>query len=473
MATNDKKLFLGGRLKRLRRDLGVTQARMAEELGVSASYLNLLERNQRPVTAQLLLRLADAYDLDLRSLSADDPGGGAGLEEVLADKMFADLGVSRHEAAEVAELSPGLAEAMTRLYRAYLDRGRMIDLGAFERPDGAGVVTEQSPTDWVRDLVGAQRNHFAELEVLAEAIVDMKADPQDLAPAVRERLRSTFGVQTRVMPAEVMTGSLRRYDHHRKRLMLSETLAQASRTFGMCYQLGLMEGGAVLSDLADRFKAPDRASRQLLKVFLDSYLAAAIMMPYEPFLSAMEASGYDIERVRPRFGISYEQAAKRLTTLGRSGARGVPFFMVRLDAAGNIYKRYAAGPFPFSRFGGACPRWNVHDSFKTPGRIVTQVIETPDGERYFTLSRTVRRVSGLQAGLEDELVVGLGCELKHAGKLVHARGLDMANPIAVEIGPSCRICERPACPQRAAAPINRTLLIEENSKSLSPFPFVH
>ena len=161
---------LGSTIRRLRRENGLTQARMAEELGVSASYLNLLERNQRPVTAQILLRLADAYDLDLRSLSADDPGGGAGLEEVLADKMFADLGVSRHEAAEVAELSPGLAEAMTRLYRAYLDRGRMIDLGAFERPDGAGLVTEQSPTDWVRDLVGAQRNHFAELEVLAEAI---------------------------------------------------------------------------------------------------------------------------------------------------------------------------------------------------------------------------------------------------------------------------------------------------------------
>jgi predicted transcriptional regulator/DNA-binding XRE family transcriptional regulator len=472
MATNDKKLFLGGRLKRLRRDLGVTQSRMAEDLGVSPSYFNLLERNQRPVTAQILLRLADAYDLDLRSLSADDPGGGASLEEVLTDTMFADLGVNRHESAEVAELSPAFAEAMTRLYRAYLDRGRLIDLGAFERPDGAGA-SSTSPTDWVRDLVGAQRNHFAELETVAERIVAaMKADPQDLGPAVRARLLEQFGVQTRVMPVETMTGSLRRYDHHRKRLMLSETLAPASRIFAVCYQLGLMEAGETLTTLTDRFQAPDRATRQLLKVFLDNYLAAAIMTPYEPFLSAMEASGYDIERVRSRFGISYEQAAQRLTTLSRPGSRGVPFFMMRLDAAGNISKRFAAGPFPFSRFGGACPRWNVHDSFKTPGRIITQVIETPDRERYFTLSRTVRRVSGLQAGLEDELVIGLGCELKYAGKLVYSRGMDIAAPLAVEIGPSCRICERPACPQRAAAPINRTLLVEENSKALSPFPFV-
>ena len=472
MVTTDKKLFLGGRLKRLRRDLGVTQSRMADELGVSPSYLNLLERNQRPVTAQMLLRLAEAYDLDLRTLSADDPGGGAGLEEVLADKMFTDLGIGRHEVAEVAELSPGLAEAMARLYRAYLDRGRMIDMGAFERPDGLPSSSSQSPTDWVRDLVGSQRNHFAELETAAEAIVAaLDADLQDLGPAVRERLQARHGIQTRVMPVEVMAGSLRRYDHHRKRLMVSETLAPASRIFAMCYQLGLMEAPEALTRLADRFAAPDRATRQLLKVFLDNYLAGAIMMPYEPFHAAMEASGYDIERVRPRFGVSYEQAAQRLTTLSRPGARGIPFFMMRLDAAGNISKRFAAGPFPFSRFGGACPRWNVHDSFKTPGRIVTQVIETPDGERYFTLSRTVRRTSGLQAGLEDELVIGLGCELKFAGKLAASRGLDIASPLAVEIGPSCRICERPACPQRAAAPINRTLLVEEASKSVTPFPF--
>jgi transcriptional regulator with XRE-family HTH domain len=345
MATSDKKLFLGGRLKRLRRDLGITQTRMAEDLEVSASYLNLLERNQRPVTAQMLLRLADAYDLDFRSLAADDPGGGAGLEEVLGDKMFADLGIGRHEAAEVAEVSPAVTEAVVRLYRAYLDRGRLIDLGAFDREGGSDVIPTVQPTEWVRDLVGSQRNYFAELETCAETLVAaLKSDPQDLGPAVRERLQLKHGIQTRVMPVEVMTSSLRRYDHHRKRLMLSETLAPASRIFAMCYQLGLLEYGDELTALADRFKAPDRSSRQLLKVFLGNYLAAAMMMPYAPFLAALEASGYDIERVRSRFGISYEQAAQRLTTLGRSGARGVPFFMMRLDAAGNISKRYAAGP---------------------------------------------------------------------------------------------------------------------------------
>jgi|SRR5215217_4075557 len=473
MAMADKKLFLGGRLKRLRRDLGVTQSVMADQLKVSPSYFNLLERNQRPVTAQVLLRLAEAYDLDLRTLSADEPGGGAGLEEVLADNLFADLAISRHETAEVAELSPTLAEAFVRLYRAYLDRGNLIDLGAFEGRDGAAPAVVTTPTDWVRDLVSTQRNHFAELEELAEGIIkQLGADPRDLTPVVRQHLQDRFGVRTRVMPVEIMAGALRRYDQHRKQLLIAETLAPASRTFAMTYQLGLLMHGEAIGELGERFTPPNRATRQLLKVFLGNYLAAAIMMPYGKFLAALEETGYDIERVRSRFGVSFEQAAQRMTTLARSGARGISFFMLRLDAAGNISKRYSSGPFPFSRFGGTCPRWNVHDSFKTPGRIVTQVIETPDGERYFTLARTVRRVAGLLGGLEDELVIGLGCELKHAGKLVYSRGLDMAAPAVVEVGPACRICERRLCPQRAAAPVNRTALVEEAVKSVTSFPFV-
>jgi predicted transcriptional regulator/transcriptional regulator with XRE-family HTH domain len=473
--TSDRKLFLGARVKRLRRELGITQTRMAEDLGVSPSYLNLLERNQRPVTAQVLLRLAEAYDLDLKSLSSDpDSSGATGLTEVFSDQLFRDLGLPRHEIAEVAESAPGVAEAVVRLYRAYIDQRRLSELGAASRPEeGATSAPIAMPSDWVRDFIQGQKNYFSELEEAAESLIEaMAAEPQEFAWRARERLAKTHGIQVRVVPIEVLPESVRRYDHHRKRLFLSEALTGEGRAFSLAFQLAILEHRELLDRLADRSNPPDRPTRNLLKVSLANYLAAAMLMPYAAFHEAAERSAYDIDLIRARFGVSFEQACHRLTTLARSGARGVPFFMMRVDSAGNISKRFAGSTFPFSRFGGACPRWNVHDSFKTPGRIVTQVIETPDRERYFTLSRTVRRVSGLQAGLEDELVVGLGCELKHAGKLAYARGLDIAAPAAVEIGPSCRICERPACPQRAAAPINRTLLVEESSKALSPFPFV-
>jgi XRE family transcriptional regulator, fatty acid utilization regulator len=472
--STDRKLFLGARLKRLRRDLGLTQTRMAEDLGVSPSYLNLLERNQRPVTAQVLLRLAEAYDLDLKSLSADPESASAtGLTEVFSDQMFRDLGVARHEVAEVADSAPGVSEAIVRLYRAYLDQRRLADLGQLGRPEeGAGPAPVVTPSDWIRDYIQSQKNYFAELEEAAEQMVaELAYEPQDFASAARERLARRHGVQVRVVPLEVLPESVRRYDHHRKRLFLSEVLTGAGRSFSLGYQLAVLEFGSLLEAMAERAAPPDRPTRNLTKVSLANYLAAAFMMPYDAFHEAAERTAYDIELVRARFGVSFEQACHRLTTLSRPGARGVPFFMLRVDSAGNISKRYAGSTFPFSRFGGTCPRWNIHSSFRTPGRIVTQIVETPDGQRYFTLSRTVSRIATPYAGDDSELAVGLGCELKYAERLVYSRGLDLRDPVATPIGPACRICERPACPQRAAEPINRTLTVDDFTKSISPYPF--
>jgi predicted transcriptional regulator/DNA-binding XRE family transcriptional regulator len=469
----DRKLFLGARLKRMRRDLGLTQTRMAEDLGVSPSYLNLLERNQRPVTAQVLLRLAEAYDLDLKSLSADpESADAAGLAEVFSDQMFRDLAVPRHELTEVADSAPGVSEAITRLYRAYLDQRRLTELGSLGRPEedaARGLVT---PSDWVREFIQAQKNHFPELEAAADGLSSaLQAEPQDFVVKARERLAARFGVQVRVVPVDVLSESIRRYDHHRKRLMLSEVLTGSGRSFALAYQLALMEHGELVDALVERAAPPNRPTRNLVKVSLVNYLAAATLTPYAAFHEAAEKLGYDIELMCARFGVSFEQACHRLTTLSRPGARGAPFFMLRVDSAGNISKRFAPSNFPFSRFGGTCPRWNIHSCFRTPRRIVTQIIETPDGARYFTIARTVSRIATPYAGEDADLAIGLGCELKYAERLVYSRGLDLRDPVATAIGPACRICERPACPQRAAEPLNRTLTVDDFTKSISPYPF--
>ena len=469
----EKKLFLGARLRRLRRELGLTQSAMAEDLGVSPSYLNHLERNQRPVTAQVLLRLADAYDLDLRALAAE-PEGSAGFAEVFSDPLFQDMGLPRHEVSDVVNNAPVLAEAVVRLYQAYLDRRQLADLGAVGRPeDGTAASLAGTASDWVRDFIQAQRNYFPELEEAADAIQgELSDEPDAFALAVRERLSTRFGVQVRVAPTDLLPDVVRRYDHHRRRLFVSERLTGSGRVFALAYQLALMEFAEVLEALVSRAAPPDRPIRSLLKVSLANYAAGALMMPYGRFQEAVEKSGYDIELVQPRFGVSFEQACHRLTTLSRPGARGVPFFMLRVDAAGNISKRFAGAAFPFSRFGGACPRWNIHTAFRTPGRIITQVVETPDGQRYFTLARTVRRAAAPYSGEDSDLAVGMGCELKYASKLAYARGLDLAAPLATAIGPACRICERPNCPQRAAEPVGRSLMVDDFSKSVSPYPFL-
>jgi len=473
MSAGDHKLFLGGRLKRLRRDLDLNQTRMAEDLGLSPSYLNLMERNQRPVTAQVLLRLAETYDLDLRAFSASgDPAGATELGEVLTDEIFRDLSIPRHEVSEVTENAPGVAEALTRLYQAYLDQRRIAALGA-----GGDVSLEgpgypsTTPSTWVRDYIQAQHNHFSDLEEIAEALAtELNVEPQEFFAAGRKRLE-TAGIQVQIGTVDLMSGFVRRYDYHRRRLYLSEMLSGSGRAFAIAYQLVLAGHSERIAAMADAASPPDKPTRNLLRVSLTNYLAGAVLMPYAAFHDAAETSGYDLDLICARFGVSFEQTCHRLTTLARQGARGVPFFMLRVDAAGNISKRFAGSAFPFSRSGGTCPRWNIHAAFKTPRRIITQIIETPDKLRYFTLARTVRRIAAAHENDDADLAIGMGCELKYASRLIYSKGLDLANPAAVEIGPACRICERPACPQRAAEPVTRTLTIYDYQKSISPYPF--
>jgi len=479
MSTADRKLFLGGRLKRLRRSLDLSQTAMAADLGVSPSYLNHIERNQRPVSAQLLLRLAETYDVDLRNLGQS--GGNeaeAELSEAFADPLFQGLSVPRHEIIQLAEDQPAAADAILRLYRAFSDR-RVRDRAEAE-VEGSAAPTD-SPTEWVREYIQSRQNHEPELDALGEALhnalrADTTTPDEGFEALARARLLTRHNLSVRTLPSDVMVEWTRRFDPHRGRLLLSETLGPSSRAFAIACQLALSEHGADLERLTDAARAPDAASRALLKTSLTNSLAAATLMPYGAFQRTAEDSGYDLARLQSRFGVSFEQVAHRLTTLSRPTARGVPFFLMRVDQAGNVSKRYASGAFPFSRFGGACPRWRLHSAFRTPGRIVTQIIETPGqegkaGSRWFTLARTVDR-QGQDAFTEGhDLAIGLGCELKHAHRLTYAKGLDLQRPDVTPIGPACRLCERHPCAERAAPPVGRALVVDDWSKSVSPYPF--
>ena len=464
-----RKLYLGTRLRRLRRELGVNQSSMAVEIGISPSYLNHLERNQRPVTAQVLLRLAESYDVDLKSFAAEG-GEGTGIEqlgEIFADPMFGDIGIPRYELLEVADNAPAVADAIARLYSAVAER-RQAPEGAL--PDGeTSLVT---PENWVRDHIQAQRNYFAYIEEAAETLAGAMGERLFIFAALRKRLKEGFGVDTRIVPPELLDGTSQHYDYHRKRLMLSALLRPESRTFAVAYQVALFEFRALLAKMLESAAPPDQPSRKLLHMSLANYAAGAIMMPYAEFLAAAETHRYDIDRLCAEFGASVEQVAHRLTTLGRSGARGIPLFMLRVDAAGNISKRFAGESFPFSRFGGTCPRWNLHAAFRTPERIVTQIVETPDGQRFFTFSRAVERAVRLDPRENSQLAIGLGCDVKYAPKIAYSDGLNLADPYVTPIGPACAVCPRIRCPQRAAAPAGRTLTVNELQKTISPYPFL-
>lgn len=461
----DRKLYLGPRLRVLRRELGLNQTRMAEELGCSPSYLNHLERNQRPLTAQMLLRLAHTYDIDMRDFVAGaNEAAASDLHEIFSDPLVHDIGIPRNEVMEVAENYPSVAEAVTRLYRALDDLRRMPD--RIERL-GARGSTMASPLEWLRELFDQKRNHFAELDERAEALSDeLGAGAPALHAGMTRRLAEAHGITVSIMPHGVLAGVLRHYDFHRRRLMLSERLPHASRSFALAYQLALHALGDDIAAAVARAAPPDAETGLLAKVALANYAAAAILMPYAAFLRVAQAERHDLDILCARFGVSYEQAALRLTTLGRPSARGIPFFLLKIDAAGTIAKRIAGDTMPIARFGGGCARWRIHRAFRLPGETIRELIETPDGTRHITFARAIPRTGG--AGL---VAIVLGCEAKHAPLLGVVDTLDPDRAAATPIGPACHLCERPACPERALPPVTRALDLNQYQRPVAPYPF--
>ena len=464
-----RKLFLGARLKRLRRERGLNQNAMAADLGISASYLNHLERNQRPVTAGILLRLAEVFDIDLKAFAAEggETAGPEQLGEIFSDPILTGLGVSRIELVELVDNAPTVAEGIVRLYTALRELQRQP-----ADATGADPRVLITPETWVRDYIQAQRNHFPELEEGAETLGGALGDPLSVAEALRRRLKEAWGVESRVVDPEELEGVSQHYDAQRRSFMLSALLRPENRTFGLAYQLSLLEFGPIIDRMLEGARPPDLGSRRLLHMSFANYAASAIMMPYGKFLRAAEEHRYALDRLCGQFGANIEQIAHRITTLGRSGARGVPFFMLRVDPAGNISKRYAGESFPFSHFGGTCPRWHLHAAFQTPGQTIRQLIETPDGQRFFTISRTIERP--IRPDLSDDalLAIGLGCDIRFAPRIAYADGLDLTNTPATPVGPACAICPRIGCAYRATAPAGRMLAVEENRKTISPYPFV-
>lgn len=457
------KLMAGHAIRRVRRRTGLTQAAMAEMLAISPSYLNLLERNQRALPAALLVRMAEQFDFDARALAAGEAGGGAeAIRRRLADPMFADLEIDRHEVEEWLAAAPGGAEAFAR---------------AFDRGGGVGTAAPaDDPMATVRREIDRWRNHFPDLDAAAEGLADeLRLVGADLYGALVERLRVKHGLSIRILPADVMPDLLRRVDLHARQLQLSETLRPEARTFALAYQLAQIEARGEIEALVRGAALADRPAERLFRRHLLGYFAAAVMMPYARFLRACEASGYDLALLQRRFGASLEQVAHRLTTLQRVGARGLAFFMIRIDRAGQSSKRYggASGAL-LAEAEGRCPLWRVHHAFDRPGSIVTQIVELEDGARWFTLSCAVTAQGSMGSGAQAvtaEFAIGLGVTAEQATTLSAAQGIDLAGA-ATPVGLGCRACLRPDCPQRSAPPTARALVVNERERRISALSFV-
>ncbi|SMF84644.1 short-chain fatty acyl-CoA regulator family protein [Streptomyces sp. Amel2xC10] len=468
----DRKVYAHAKLRRLRREHGLNQVDMARALGISTSYANQLEQSRRPLTAAVLLRIAEVFGVDAEFFSeADEDRLTVDLRTALADEACAVAPLTPEEITEAARDHPDVARALVALHRRYRDTVEQAAALGSPGPAG-GLLPPAEPHDEVRDFFYAHHNHFEPLDTEAERIAEtLGLRPGRTADPLTTLLAERHGVRV-VQAAAGRAGDARRFVPDTGLLFLSPWLSDGQRAFQLATQLALLEHGALLDQLADSatgLTSPE--SSALARIGLANYFAGALLMPYTVFHAAAEEVHYDIELLSARFGVGFETVCHRLSTLQRTGRRGVPFSFLRVDRAGNISKRQSATDFHFSRLGGTCPLWTVYEAFSAPGRILTQVAEMPDGKRYFWVARTITRGGFGHRSPRAEFAVALGCELRHAHRLIYAEGIALDDPrAATPIGLGCRICERRDCAQRARPPAGGRLAVDPDRRAYVPYP---
>ncbi len=470
-------LRLGARIRALRRRAGLSQAQLATALDISASYLNLIESNRRPLTAQLLLKLARQFGMELNELAPEEDARLASeLMEVFADPILEGHGLASTDVREIVQQNPAFSRAVLALYQAYetqretneavamrVARGEEGALGA-----GSELGLSRLPSEEVSDLFQQHANYFPELEAAAEQLWK-KANlvATERFAGLSRYLAKSFGVEVRVVRWD-SDGVLRRYNPSEKVLALSELLPTRSRAFQLAHQIVLLGHHYLLDRLTQSPLLTSDEARSLARVTMANYFAAAVLMPYAPFLNAAKEARYDIDVMGRRFRVGFEQVCHRLTSLRRPGSEGIPLHMMRIDVAGNISKRFSASGIRFARFSGACPRWNVFQAFMTPGLIRLQLSRMPDGTAYFCIARTIQKDSGGFHSQHAVQAIALGCQVAHASEMVYSDGIDLANlDVATPVGVTCRLCERVDCEQRAFPSIRHPLQVDENVRAAS------
>lgn len=468
-----QKLFIGPKVRRLREARSWKLEPCASRLGLSVSYLSQIEANQRPVTARVLISMMRVFDVDAASLDADDDQRlMADLREAAAESLDDGPAPTLAELKLVATNAPNFARNYLNLHRAH----RRIDerLKTTEEAvalDETVAASALLPYEEVRDYFHYKNNYVHDLDVAAEQVARRCGLGPDapLEQALETYLRDHLQVRVRWTSGGDL---MRRFDPATRELLLNTVQPAETRAFQMACHIVATELGELIEAELAVAGLRSRSAAEICRISLTNYAAGALVLPYEAFRTAAHDLRHDIDLLSLRFQTSFEQTCHRLSTLQRPGLRGVPFYFVRVDPAGNITKRHSATRFQFARFGGTCPLWNVHEAFGRDGRILTQVAEMPDNTRYLCLAWGILKRSGSHLQPDRRYALGLGCEVQYADAIVYSDGVDLKGP-AARIGVSCRICERDDCGQRAFPPVDRGFSVPKFERSIVPFSLTH
>ena len=486
------RVFVGTRLKQLRKERELSQATLAHTLGLSASYVNQIENDSRPLTSSVLRKITHVFGIDEAFFSREDDSRlVAEVHDVTLDREVCPTSIDVQEVADLVHTHPELARALVDIHRRYRNVSDKLSLVTEERnrsdveDSSTGSDALTMPHEEVRDFFYARQNYIDSLDVGAEELAGTLGlgvpNINHVEDCVATRLTSKYGVEVRYISHLDATGNghpdtaehmvQHRFSPDTGVLTIDAHLTSGQKAFRMATELAYLEVGDQLHSLVDedpRFTSDE--SRQLAVRGAATYYAAALVLPYTNFHAQAERAGYDIEYLSTAYGMGYETICHRLSTLQRPKLRGIPWTFVRVDRAGNVSKRQPATGFHFTHSGGTCPLWNVYETFSYPGKVMRQLAQMPDGRTYMWVARTVKHYRRRFGQPGKVFAIGLGCEARHAERTVYAEGLDLSDlAAATPIGPGCRVCSRTECPQRAFPSILHDIRINTHSSSVNPY----
>ena len=466
-------LKIGPKIKAFRRQLGLQANKLAEELEISPSYLNLIEGGKRKIDGDLLLKVCEKLNIQLSDLTTkSDINLENTISEILDDKLFEDLDILGPEVKDLVGTNPKIGRALVRLGDILKKKDHEL-INKIEKLSGKIVDNRKNsfPGEVISDFLQENKNYFPKLEEFANKVFEkIQVNNRTRYIALCEYLKKEYSITVKDIIPEDGKPFSKVFNKKKKELLLSDYNTLETKKLHAASQIAQEGASKEIDQYLSNFNFPSEESKRLTQVALLNYCGAAILMPYKLFHSECKKLKYDLELLQNTFATSFEQVAHRVTCLQDPKLPGIPFHMLRTDIAGNISKRFSLSGIEIPRYGGACPRWNVYSAFTRPGVIQAAVSKMTNGEKYVCIARTVEKGVGRYGLSKSILSIGLGCEAKYAKQFVYTENLDISDKkTEIPIGVSCRTCDRLDCSQRAFPPLHKKFDVDINSRGVSVY----
>ena len=466
-------LKIGPKIKAFRRQLGIQANKLAEQLKISPSYLNLIEGGKRKIDGDLLLKVCQELKIELSDLtSKSDLNLANNISELLDDKLFEDLDILGPEVQDLVNTNPKIARALIKLGDNFKQKDHEI-INKVENLSGKIIDSRKAsfPGEVISDFLQENKNYFPKLEEFANTVFDkVQKNNRTRYIALCDFLKTEYSIIVKdIIPEEGKPFS-KIYNKNKKELLLSDFNSLETKKLHAAAQIAQEGSMNAINEYLSKFSFPSEESKKLTQIALLNYCGAAILMPYKLFHAECKRLKYDLELLQNTFATSFEQVAHRVTCLQDPKLPGIPFHMLRVDVAGNISKRFSLSGIEIPRYGGACPRWNVYSAFTRPGVIQAAVSKMANGEKYVCIARTVEKGIGKFGQSKSILSIGLGCEAKYAKDFVYTQNMNTNDRTTeIPIGVSCRTCDRLDCSQRAFPPLHKKFDVDINARGVSVY----